>query len=128
MNPSKFQFSNPKLEEVNFIVNKSFDDKKCDGISMQSEKEIQLLNENEAYVALNVHIGEESDTQPFCIMIKMSAEFCWEESLTKEKVEKLLNYNAPAALLSYIRPLIATLTNSSGYPVLNIPFIDFTQE
>ena len=60
------------------------------------------------------------------ILVKMSAKFSWDDSIDDEK-EKILNINAPAALLSYIRPLISSMTGNLKYPALNIPFIDFTQ-
>ena len=43
------------------------------------------------------------------------------------KVKELLKVNGASVLLSYIRPIVANLTNSSQYSVLNIPFMDFTQ-
>jgi len=127
MNKSRFQFSNPELEKVEFLVNDSFNREECDGIAMQSNTEVKVLEGNEAYVALTLNVGDESDGQPFKILVKMSARFHWDESLDEEKVKKLLNINAPAALLSYIRPIISSMTGSSKYPALNIPFIDFTQ-
>lgn len=127
MNKSKFQFSNPVLEKVEFLVNDSFNREACDGISMQSNTEVKVLDGNEAYVALTLNVGDESEGQPFNIMVKMSAKFHWDEAIDDEKAKKLLNINAPAALLSYIRPIISSMTGSSKYPALNIPFIDFTQ-
>ena len=127
MNRSKFQFSNPELEKINFEVNESFDKESFDGIAMQSNTEIKVLDNNEAYVALTLDIGDLSEGQPFNITVKMSANFCWDNSLDIEKAKQLLNINAPAALLSYIRPIVSSMTCSSRYPALNIPFIDFTQ-
>lgn len=127
MNKSKFQFSNPELERIEFSVNDAFDSEECDGIAMQSNTEIKVLDGNEAYVALTLNIGDESVGQPFNILVKMRAKFCWDESIDDEKIKKLLNINAPAALLSYIRPIVSSMTGSSRYPALNIPFIDFTQ-
>ena len=57
----------------------------------------------------------------------MSAEFSWEEELEEKLVKSLLNSNASAALLSYIRPIVSMITMSTRYPALNIPFVDFTQ-
>ncbi len=127
MKRSKFQFTNPELEKVIFVVNEDFTQEKCDGISMESNTDIKALENNEAYVALTLHVGAVSDEQPFDIIVKMSARFMWEEDLEEKKVKQLLKTNAPAALLSYIRPIVSNLTMSSRYPVLNIPFIDFTQ-
>ena len=127
MNRSKFQFSNPELEKVDFLVNRNFNEEKCDGIEMKSNTEVEILGNNEAYVALTINIGNATEMQPFNICVRMGANFRWEEALDEKKTKQLLNINAPAALLSYIRPLVAVMTNSSKYPVLNIPFIDFTK-
>lgn len=127
MNRSKFQFSNPELEKVDFLVNQNFNEEKCDGIEMKSNTEVEILGNNEAYVALTINIGNATEMQPFNICVRMGANFRWEEDTDEKKAKQLLNINAPAALLSYIRPLVAVMTNSSKYPVLNIPFIDFTK-
>lgn len=127
MNNSKFQFSNPELEKIEFLVNQNFDEKKYDGIMMQSNIEVQMLERNVAYVKLTLDIGNSTDSQPFNICVRMGANFTWEESVDIEKAKQLLNINAPTVLLSYIRPIISNMTNSSKYPALNIPFIDFTK-
>jgi preprotein translocase subunit SecB len=127
MNRSKFQFSNPELEKVEFLVNQNYNEEKCDGIEMKSNTEVQILGSNEAYVELTINIGDSTELQPFNICVKMGANFRWEDGIDEDKAKQLLNINAPAALLSYIRPLVANVTNCSKYPVLNIPFIDFTK-
>lgn len=126
MNRSKFQFSNPELEKIEFLVNDNFNEEKYDGIAMQSNTEVQILENNEALVKLTLNIGDSTNSQPFNICIRMSADFSWDESVRIEKAKQLLNINAPAVLLSYIRPIVSNLTNNSKYPTLNIPFIDFT--
>ena len=126
MNHSKFQFSNPELEKIEFSVNQDFDEEKCDGIQMQSNIDVKFLGDSEARVQFTLTIGNVTDTQPFYICVKMSANFMWEEAVGEEKAKQLLNINAPAVLLSYIRPIVSSMTNSSRYPTLNIPFIDFT--
>lgn len=127
MNRSKFQFSNPELEKIVFSVNQSYEESKFDGISMQSNTEVKKLDGNKAKVSLTITIGNDTDTQPFHICITMSANFIWEDDIDDVMAKQLLNMNAPAVLLSYIRPIVSSLTNSSKYPTLNIPFIDFTQ-
>ena len=127
MNKSSFQFSNPVLEKVEFSVNDDFEKEKCEGIIMNSNTEVHVSEGNEAMVSLTVNIGEISDAQPFNISVKMSAMFAWDDSIDEERVKQMLNINAPAVLLSYIRPIVANMTNSSKYPGLNIPFVDFTK-
>lgn len=127
MNKSRFQFKNPELEKVSFVVNQEYNEQFFEGISMESKTEVKVLDEVNAYVVLTLHIGEEGEKQPFDIVIRMSAEFFWEESLEESTVKVLLKSNAPAALLSYIRPLVSMITMSSKYPALNLPFMDFTK-
>lgn len=41
--------------------------------------------------------------------------------------EKMLKVNGGAVLLSYFRPIIATLTMQAGVRPLNLPFVNFTK-
>lgn len=128
MNRSKFQFSNPELEKIEFLVNHNFNEEKYHGIAMQSNTQVELLEGNEEVVVkLTLIIGNATDSQTFDICVTMGAKFTWDESVGIEKVKQLLNINAPAVLLSYIRLIVSSITNSSRYPTLNIPFIDFTK-
>lgn len=128
MNKSSFQFRNPELENIVFSVNNGFNSETCNGIAIQYNTETRLISDYEAYVSLTLHVGSDDNTQPFNIIIKMVSDFIWEESIDNEKAKKMLKINAPAVLLSYIRPIVANITNSSKYNVLNIPFIDFTKD
>lgn len=127
MKKSKFQFTDPELEKLEFDINKEYDADKFDGIVLESHTQVKRNDSNEAYVALTLHIGGNEENQPFSILVKISANFSWEENLEEKLVKSLLKSNAPAALLSYIRPIVSMMTMSSRYPALNIPFIDFTQ-
>ena len=60
-------------------------------------------------------------------MLVVASDFKWED-LDDDTVEKLLNSNAPALLLSYMRPIVANLTNASNLPVYNLPFVNFKAE
>lgn len=127
MKKSKFQFTDPELEKLEFDINAEYDADKFDGIVMESHTQVKRGDSNEAYVALTLQIGHNDENQPFTILVKMSANFSWEEKLEEKLVKSLLKSNAPAALLSYIRPIVSMMTMSSKYSALNIPFIDFTQ-
>ena len=94
---------------------------------LESHTQVKRNDSNEAYVALTLRIGGNEENQPFSILVKMSANFSWGENLEEKLVKSLLKSNAPAALLSYIRPIVSMMTMSSKYSALNIPFIDFTQ-
>ncbi len=127
MKKSKFQFTDPELEKLEFDINTEYNADKFDGIVLESHTQIKRNDSNEAYIALTLRIGGNEENQPFSILVKMSANFSWEENLEEKLVKSLLKSNAPAALLSYIRPIVSMMTMSSRYPALNIPFIDFTQ-
>ena len=99
---SGFQFANPILERVSFVTNNKFDSDKFEGIDIESQTSVEMHEENTAKVSLNVIVGS-------------------------SEVKELLKVNGASVLLSYIRPIVANLTNSSQYSVLNIPFMDFTQ-
>lgn len=126
MKKSKFQFSNPTLESLRFDVYDDFDPESFEGIAMESNTEVLISGEQNATVTLTVKIGEGKQNQPFDIMVKMKADFVWEETITEEASKKMLNINGATVLLSYIRPIVASLTSTSKYPTLNIPFVDFT--
>lgn len=127
MKKSKFQFTDPELEKLEFDINTEYDADNFDGIVMESNTQVKRDGSNKAYVALTLQIGHSGGNQPFNILVKMSAEFSWEEELEEKLVKSLLNSNASAALLSYIRPIVSMITMSTRYPALNIPFVDFTQ-
>lgn len=70
-------------------------------------------------------IGEISEKNPFFINISEAAGFKWEDDT--EDVDKLLSQNAPALLLSYMRPTISMITAASKYPAYNLPYINFIE-
>lgn len=128
MNVSKFQFQNPILTKINFNINKDFA-KEDDDIAIESSMEIGVSrkeNEPIANVSLNVTIGKNDNTSPFYVDCEMVAGFSWEENAyDEETISSLLTMNAPALLLSYIRPIVAQITNLSQYPSYNIPYFNF---
>lgn len=127
MEKSIFQFTNPQLEDVVFHSNANFDSDLFENIQIKSNTSIEIIDDNKANVHLQIEIGDESHVQPFFITIKMGAIFKWETGIEKEMLKKLLKVNAPALLLSYIRPIVANLTSSSSYPTLNLPYLDMSK-
>ena len=125
---SEFQFRNPTLNNLSFCINEDFQEEKYNGLGdIISNLEIKRQEDkNKALVILSLKIGEKSDERPFCIEICMQSEFIW-NNLDDEKVKSLLCLNAPALLVSYMRPYISTVTNGSKYPIFNLPFIDFNK-
>ena len=130
MKASKFQFLNPYLEEVSFVTNHNFIPETNDeGFELQNSFNIQINKsekENKANVALLLNINTENENTPFRLQIKVASDFKWED-LDEKTVDSMLNHNAPALLLGYMRPIVANITNSSNFPVYNLPFINFKE-
>ena len=128
MGPSQFQFSNPILLELQFYVNDTYnpEDTEIDiGVDISLSKE--RVSENEAVVELTLELGEHNEKAPFYIKAVEGAKFRWEDGAFKKEseLERLLNINAPALLLSYMRPIISNITGMSQYPAYHIPFVNF---
>lgn len=130
MKTSKFQFLNPYLEEVYFTVNPDFvQGSDEDEIEMKNTFNIQVTrseNENKANVRLTLETNTENEKAPFKLRITVASDFKWED-LDDKTVEAMLNLNAPALLLGYMRPIVANITNSSRFPAYNLPFINFKE-
>ena len=128
MKPSKFQFLNPYLKEVYFVVNPNFN--VDDGeIEMQNSFNVQVKrseNDNRANVELELETNIDNEKAPFQLRIKVASDFKWED-LDDKTVDTMLEFNAPALLLGYMRPIVANITNSSNFPAYNLPFINFKE-
>lgn len=127
MKKSKFQVHKPELKKLNFQINEQFDRENFTGLDIDA-KTVVNRRKNSARVKLEIEIFKENDINdvPFCITIAMEADFKWDESLSGKELDYLLNSNAPAVLLSYMRPYISSVTVGSGYPPLILPLMDFT--
>ena len=127
MTKSNFQFLNPKLLNISFDVNPSY---KYDGNEPQFTNEISTkfsqMVDNSATVLLNIKISCE-ENEPFILRASMASKFKWNDSLESAEVERLLHENAPALLISYLRPIVSSLTTFSPLPTYDIPFINFTE-
>lgn len=126
MKPSKFQFLNPYLKEVHFVVNPDFNTD--DGeIEMQNSFHVQVKrseNDNRANVELGLDMNLNNEKTPFKLQIRVASDFKWED-LDDKTVDAMLEQNAPALLLGYMRPIVANITNSTNFPAYNLPFINF---
>lgn len=127
MKTSNFQFKNPELESLGFNINENFSGEENIALLINAKVEVKRSEGKTAYVSLSVLIGGAGPDQPFEINIKMSSEFFWIEEIDEDVLKVMLNANAPAVLMSYIRPLISTITSDCKYPTVKIPFVDFTQ-
>lgn len=126
MKESFFQFSDPQLTHLNFTINENFSEELFDGFSLKSDVSRSVLEEDKKFlVSLKLEVGEVTEKQPFNITIEMSAYFMCKKP---EGINKLLQTNAPALLLSYARPIISLITSQAGYPSFNIPFMNFVED
>ena len=132
MTPSKFKFSNPVLTQLEFTVNSDFtrdiEDKMAEMPIDSSISIERSVNDPEAIVSYKIMIAEKTSSYPFYISVTMEAIFRWNDELSNDSVDKMLNYNAPALLLGYIRPCVAQITSASPYAPLHIPFINFLEK
>lgn len=128
---SAFQFTKPSLVGMEFAINQDFNN--------QGEQEVKInigINVNtkrnkaktEAEVTIEVVLGGREGKDPYFIKASESARFRWKDEIEEDMVEKLLNQNASALLISYLRPMITQVTAASPYGAYDIPFIDFTKK
>lgn len=128
MKESKFQFSQPYLEEISF--REGGDEVESKSVALNNQIGVQVAckkNESKAIVKIVIMIEAGKHGGIFALKIKLASEFVW-KNLGDEKLDVLLHQNAPALLLSYARPIIASITNASKFPTYNIPFFDFSEE
>lgn len=134
MEKSKFQFSNPTLRRLEFDVHTGFiNHGKLNmeigvAVNIRRDKTDDETPGNTADVLVTLSVGSKENLTPFYIEAEEGAHFKWEEdAFNEEQIEMLLNQNAVALLLSYLRPIVANLTAASPYPVYNLPYINLTQ-
>lgn len=126
MTPSKFQFVSPYLEEMYFIANSDFN---VDAIEVKNSFKVKIKrseNDNRANVELQLESNMDNENAPFRLRIKVASDFKWED-LDENAVEAMLQFNAPSLLLGYMRPIVASITNSSNLPAYNLPFMNFKE-
>lgn len=127
---SEFQFSNPILLKLDYKMNSSFKSEET-GVDFSFPVMLNIARSNqEAHrsdVMLELILGKDGDSSPFHLTIAMQATFQWGEKLSDDVVEQLLTQNAPSLLLSYIRPHVVQITSASPFPVVHIPFADFSK-
>lgn len=129
MKKSMFQFKNPHIEKISFEINNRipFEDDIPLSVNVQT---FLSSEENVALVKLFLTVGELDDNSKKlknsiffngCIV----SEFKWEKEINN--VENMLKVNGGAVLLSYLRPILSSLTMQAGIKPLHIPLIDFTE-
>lgn len=126
---SNFQFTDPSLSYINFKENKNFMIEKGKEIEISTNMTVSIasISESESAVGLLIKVGSEEENSPFYLETEVVANFRWSGDLKQDNIDTFLNQNAPALLLSYARPIVSLVTNSSHFPAYNIPFINFTK-
>lgn len=128
MKESFFRLKSQSTEEIIFKKNNDFKDKKIK-LEFSHKLEVKNISETSSNVKLifNIFTEKKLRESPFFISITQSGVFEYPKDINKKTLENLLNINAPAALLSYIRGIISQITAFSGYPALIIPLINFNE-
>lgn len=128
MTVSNFQFSNPRLIKLNFDFFTDFIPK-SEQITIKSSyrvEERRSADSNKAGVTLIFTLNPEKQHDvPFTLSASIFSVFNWHD-LDESQIDSLLKVNAPALLLSYLRPIVANITANSGMTPYTIPFINFT--
>lgn len=128
MKKSLFQFTNPHIDEIIFKVNTENYDKEMP-IEISVEPYINDEIENTGNVSLRLLVGRINDDAelltPVYFSGVISAEFKWDSSV--KDVENMLKINGGTVLLSYIRPVLSSLTMQAGIKPIHIPFINFAE-
>jgi len=127
MQTSNFQFSDPRLVKLVFEVDNTYEADKGEAVDINVNVLVNVSKQEDVGNAIvELQIELDSEESPFRIVAVESANFKWDpEGFNDNMVEKMLNQNAPALLLAYLRPIIANITGSSGYGTYNLPFINF---
>lgn len=132
MTISAFQFTDPALINLEFSVNTNFEHDESEKVPIPLQFEVhnkRSNSDNIATVKLVATIGTHNDETPYFICATVVADFRWDDGkFSDEAVQNLLDKNAPALLLGYLRPMVASITNFSPFSVHNLPFFDFTQD
>lgn len=124
MKKSQFQFQNPRISSFIINENKDFDKDKFDGFSISTNLDIQIIEDDkEAKVSLTIKIGDKIDQYPFFMLVETCSLF---KNDGVDNFNDLLKVNAPALLLSNVRPIIALMTSQLGFKPFYIPFMNFT--
>ncbi len=128
---SNFKFKNHKLTSLKYELNDSYE-LKSTPIKMNIQTETKIVKDgNNAIVSLELLVFDKDSYKrqevPFYVDITMSGEFEWDSSIDDKLLVILLESNAPATLLSYMRPYISNLTIGAGYPPLIIPLLNFKE-
>ncbi|QHI73813.1 protein-export chaperone SecB [Aminipila terrae] len=129
MKNSDFQFNNPRLTNFEFNFNRDADFDKSKDFTLETNFDININNikgKNKSIVELSILVTEKNGF--FTIKAEIGSSFSWNDSVDSTVLDVLLKQNAPALLVSYLRPIIVNITNYSPIGAIDLPFIDFTED
>ena len=131
MRKSQFEFTNPELTRLNFEIHEDFCSNTPVNIGIDLSVRIsdsltsEETGESTATVAVTLRVGSKDNSSPFYIEADESANYRWNNRIFSDsEVESLLKGNAVALLISYLRPIISTITAASRYPAYNLPYLN----
>lgn len=128
MEQSNFQFTNPRIEKIDFRISDANNNSNDMPISIDVKAKTNL-EDKKAIVKLNLIVGEIDDDNKIITSLYfdgvITANFKWNEEV--KDPDRMLEVNGGTVLLSYIRPILATLTMQAGLQPLNLPFVNFTK-
>ena len=128
MERSNLQYKDPKIEKIDFEINNDDEYNPDLPVSIEVNSDIDQES-NTSTTKLKLTVGECNENHKvltafyFCGII--SANFHWNENV--KNPERMLQINGGSMLLSYIRPILSSITMQAGLKPLNLPFIDFTK-
>ena len=131
MKESNFKFTNPIVEELVYNISEKYNSSVAPTVNNEFEVNVARSESiNEAVVRLKIVIdaSQENTNSPFSVSLTIGAKFIWDNSYDEETVSSLLSINAPALLLGYARPIIASITNTCPCGSYNLPFYNFIQK
>lgn len=131
LKPSNFTIKNQRLVSLEYSLNPLFYPSGNVDLDVKAEPKISLSkDQRQATVSLTLKVfkKEEIETKPFYFIGIVDGLFEWNEALAENEAQlhTMLNQNAPAVLLSFLRPFIAQLTSMSRITPLILPLINFT--
>ena len=127
---SPFTFTQPLLIDSHFSARRPVKPEDVINIHL-CRNVVKNKDGNSAIVELTVQLNKNGETEVedpcFVAEATLQSTFSWSEDLGEEKINSLLNINAPALLVSYARPIFVQLTSASPFPTYNLPFLNMTE-
>jgi preprotein translocase subunit SecB len=132
MKISNFRLENQRTISFNFVINKEYEMENEITYNFGTEVTVGKNDEipNKALVTMKFEVFKKGELEqnPYYLETTIEGLFSWdEEEYDEDTLKILLNSNAPAVLLSYIRTNTALITTSAGFPPLVIPLMNFAK-